>query len=158
VCELARQKPLESLQAKKIDKTTNSAVEGYRLVDFDRSPETLKSIESFLESLSSDKSSKLNKKSRRMLYQKLTGDEFLQHLFDLHLGLVQTPESYTTHEYLEILMHEIFKLLCKLSVSCHLVKIPQKWIGSSLAIIGFDSGVLPPRSQSEDEYPQERNC
>ena len=47
-------------------------------------------------------------------------------------------------------MNEIVKKLTLLVLSCHRVKIPQKWIGSSLAI-GFDSGEIPKRTKSEEE-------
>ncbi len=141
---------LRAFKQRMFDQITNSAVEGYRLEGFDGSPPGLNSMETFMESMSEDKSSKTSKKSRRMLFQSLNGDEILRHLLDLHIGPEESEETYSTDEYLEIVMHEILKLLIKLSVCCDRVKVPQKWIGSSLAI-GFDSGALPHRSMSEDE-------
>ena len=141
---------LRAFKQRMFDQITNSRVEGYRLEGFDGSPAALNSMETFMESMSEDKSSKTSKKSRRLLYQSLTGDQILQHLLDLHIGPEETPETYGVDENLEIIMHEILQLLAKLSISCHRVKVPQKWIGSSLAI-GFDSGALPLRSKTEDE-------
>jgi hypothetical protein len=141
---------LRAFKQRIFDEITNSTKEGYRLEGFDGAPVNLNKMETLVESLSKDKSSKSSKKSRRLLFQNLTGKEILQHLLDLHIGPEETSETYSVDEYLEVVMHEILQLLVKLAVFCCRVNIPQKWIGSSLAI-GFDSGQLPLRSASEED-------
>ena len=145
---------LRAMRQQAFDRITNSAVEGYRLEGFDGCPASLLSRQTFLEILSG-KDGKLGKKSRRFLYQNLDGMEILQYFMDLDDGdsksksQTQSP-AYGVDEYLEIIMHEIVKLLVQLSILCCRVKVPQKWIGSSLAI-GFDCGAIPSRSMSEED-------
>lgn len=135
------------------DKTTNSVKEGYRLEGFDGCPQALKTMVPFIEHMMQDKGdSKASKKSRRVMFQQLEGTKIFQHLLDIHLehSTDNDETMYDSDEYLEITMHEIVKRLTKLAIACHAVSIPQKWIGSSLAI-GFDAGEVPNRSKTEED-------
>ncbi len=146
------------------DSFTNSAKEGYRLEGFDGAPAALNSLIPFLQELLMDNGKgKLGKKARRLLYQQIEGTRIFMHLLDLHMldsrGEVEeegtdediiSDETYDVDEYLEITMHEIVILLTKLASACHKVTIPQKWIGSSLAI-GYDCGEIPKRAKSEED-------
>jgi hypothetical protein len=139
------------------DKGTNSSREGFRLEGFDGSPPSLNCLETFVEGIFKDKSSRACKKSRRLLYQGLSGNRIVHHLFDLHDSLEEHAGMFTVDEYLEIIMHETVKLLTQLAVGCHIVKFPQKWIGSSLAL-GFDCASLPSRANGEHEIRQSVIC
>jgi hypothetical protein len=144
---------LRAFKQQLFDKTTNSVKEGYRLEGFDGCPDALKSIKPFVEqTLKDDGESKFSKKSRRLLYQHLQGRKIFQYLLDIHNDHENTDlpseQFYDVDEYLEITMDEIMRSLTKLAIACWQVKIPQKWIGSSLAI-GFDAGEIPQRSETE---------
>jgi hypothetical protein len=53
-------------------------------------------------------------------------------------------------EVAELSHHEIIRRLANLAIACRQSPVPQKWIGSSVAL-GFDSGEPPRRDASEDE-------
>lgn len=136
------------------DLLTNSAKEGFRLEGFDGCPPAFQSMISLVEEINKGKG-KWSKKSRRFRYQHLKGIKIFQNLLDLHLIDDQEKYSdidlyYDPDEYLEIVMNEIVARLTKLVIACHEVKIPQQWIGSSLAI-GYDSGEIPSRLKSEQD-------
>jgi hypothetical protein len=148
---------LSAMRQQIFDKFTNSATEGYRLEGFDGCPDSLKTMVPLIEYIRKDDGkSKMSKKSRRLLYQHLKGAKIFQHLLDLQSlsstannPNISNDETYDDDEYLEIIMHEIVKKLTKLVIACHIVTIPQKWIGSSLAI-GFDAGEIPKKTTSEE--------
>jgi hypothetical protein len=144
---------LRAFKQQLFDKTTNSVKEGYRLEGFDGCPQALKTMVPLIEHMMQDEGdSKSSKKSRRLMFQQLEGTKIFQHLLDIHLEHATDNDEtmYDSVEYLEITMHEIVKRLTKLAIACHAISIPQKWIGSSLAI-GFDAGEVPNRSKSEED-------
>jgi len=52
-------------------------------------------------------------------------------------------------EVVELVSLELLTQLIRLSALCQKVKIPQKWIGSSIAVY-YDSGLFPDRSDSSE--------
>lgn len=138
------------------DKSTNSFVEGYRLEGFDGKPESLKSMDPLMD-LDKQKSEKSLKKAGRLMLQSMTGSEIFMHFLDLHFldhygstvdSNVDLAGTFGAAELGEIVMHEIVRSLTRLAAACQLVKVPQKWVGSSVAL-GYDSGLLPSRSKGE---------
>jgi len=63
---------------------------------------------------------------------------------------IDTVDEYTGSEVTEIVLHETLCRLLQLSSTCHKVKIPQKWLGSSVAL-GYDAGNFPPRSDGTEK-------
>lgn len=135
-----------------MDKTTNSYVEGFRLEGFDGRPETLVTMDPLMD-YDSHKSAKALKKAGRMLLQHMDGREVVMHFLDLHQGPTaddnaNLEEVYSSAELSEIVFHEIVTRTAKLAAACNKVTVPQKWVGSSVAL-GYDCGTLPPRSKDE---------
>jgi hypothetical protein len=141
-----------------VDGVTNSAQEGFRLEGFDGQPPAVTSMDPLLdlshikESIADGK--KLRKKAFRYMLQRLQGQEMLSFFLDVHqepkfeeakLETVRSPLEYS-----EIVLSEIVKRLVRLSIACRLMVVPQKWIGSSVAL-AFDGGHLPARSTPEAE-------
>ena len=136
-----------------MDKTTNSYVEGFRLEGFDGRPETLVTMDPLMD-YDSHKSAKALKKASRMLLQHMDGREVVMHFLDLHQGPtaddnVNLDEVYSSAELSELVFHEIVTRTAKLAAACNKVTVPQKWVGSSVAL-GYDCGTLPPRSKGEE--------
>ena len=135
-----------------MDKTTNSYVEGFRLEGFDGKPETLVTMDPLLD-YDQQKSAKALKKASRMLLQHMDAREVLIHFLDLHQGPtadsdVNLDEVYSAAELSELVFHEVVARMAKLAAACNKVTVPQKWVGSSVAL-GYDCGKLPPRSKDE---------
>merc|ERR1712226_1168122 len=89
----------------------------------------------------------------------MTGAEMITHFLDVH----QEPEDpgsealsgvYSPMEVAEIAQHEICKQMVSLSIACRHVTVPQKWVGSSIAL-AFDCGQLPSRRLPEAELRKE---
>ena len=59
-------------------------------------------------------------------------------------------EVYSAAELGELVCYEVTKRLANLCAICQNVSVPQKWVGSSVAL-GYDCGALPPRSRSAEE-------
>merc|ERR1719498_2062614 len=51
-------------------------------------------------------------------------------------------------ELAEIVCNEVVRRLVRLAIACRLLIVPQKWIGSSVAL-AFDAGQTPARSVPE---------
>jgi hypothetical protein len=172
--------PLKAFKQSLLDKLTNSRYEGYRLEGFDGMPAALLSMNPLLETYGkfgikaeawvgdakAEKTSrrmllhtKAEKKSRRMMLQKMTATEIFMHFIDLHEEkiLSNEVESLSLHdifssaEQSEIVLHEIVRQLFRLAVCCQRLVVPQKWIGSSVAL-GFDALARPERSKEGEEY------
>jgi len=146
---------IASLRQNVIDGLTNSSAEGFRLEGFDGRPPSLKSMDPLLDFGMDNNSGKLGKKALRFMFQQMRGAEMFTHMLDVH----QEPEDPGTEalktvlspiELTEILLHEAVIRLNTLVVACYHCPVPQKWIGSSVAI-GFDCGKLPSRSTPEAE-------
>lgn len=148
------------------DKMTNSTCEGYRLEGFDGMPSALVSMNPLLETfgrLGMKSESRLydanaEKKSRRIMLQKMTSNDIFMHFTDLHAEslLCNEMESVSEGNLLsgaeqsEIVMHEVVRQLFCLAVCCDRILVPQKWIGSSIAL-GFDALARHERSEEQEE-------
>jgi len=150
---------LRALKQGLVDGCTNSVAEGFRLEGFDGAPPALKSMDPLLDIAAvGTKATGMREKLQRMLYQRLPAAGILLHFLDVH----QVPEDPGTSELTkmrapielaEIVLHEVVCRLAKLALACRLTPVPQKWVGSSIAL-GFDAGAAPPRSLPEDELRQ----
>eukprot|EP00927_Polykrikos_kofoidii_P000759 TRINITY_DN10290_c0_g1_i1.p1 TRINITY_DN10290_c0_g1~~TRINITY_DN10290_c0_g1_i1.p1 ORF type:complete len:782 (-),score=113.37 TRINITY_DN10290_c0_g1_i1:48-2393(-) len=142
-------KPMGSaLRQTLMDGLTNSTAEGFRLEGFDSRPPSLASMDPLMDL--GVKNPKLAKKGSRIMFQRMTGAEVLMHFLDVHqepadpgCRLVQDLLSPT--EVSEYVLAHIVKRMTALAVACRQSPVPQKWIGSSVAL-GFDVGTLPQRS------------
>jgi len=140
-----------------IDGVTNSCEEGFRLEGFDGVPPALRSMDPLMDLQGLAEESrfqpKVRKKALRIMFQRMSAVAMLMHFLDVH----QVPESPKASELAgtlapvelaELVLHEIVRRLAELALACRLVPVPQKWIGSSVAL-GFDCGGLPSRQQPE---------
>jgi len=117
-----------------VDNLTNSGCEGYRLEGFDGMPEVLLSMDPLmenagkfpslegllLEAVLAGDTAVAAKKARRMMLQKMTGNEIFMHFLDLHqekypLDPTLLGEMLTFTELSEIVLHEIVLQLFRLS-------------------------------------------
>jgi len=160
-------------QSMLVDRVTNSSKEGFRLEGYDGKNRILDSMDPLhdLRIVSSrrmdddytaDDSNFFGKRAARRYLQKLEGADVFRHFLDLHQALSirlqsvigkplnQTITHLSNYELSEIVMHEITARLVRFAKICHAVTIPQKWIGSSVAL-GYDIGTLPHRSVKADE-------
>eukprot|EP00555_Chaetoceros_dichaeta_P009775 CAMPEP_0198252596 /NCGR_PEP_ID=MMETSP1447-20131203/3086_1 /TAXON_ID=420782 /ORGANISM="Chaetoceros dichaeta, Strain CCMP1751" /LENGTH=546 /DNA_ID=CAMNT_0043937915 /DNA_START=35 /DNA_END=1675 /DNA_ORIENTATION=+ len=135
-----------------LDGFTNSTKQGFRLEGFDGQPQVVTSMNPLI--------------SARMSLQRMNGPQVLMHYLDLHDVPADENESlkddieetdcarkadvYTKSEVAEIVLHETVSQLVQLSAACHASKVPQKWLGSSVAL-GYDAGSFPPRSNSAEQ-------
>jgi hypothetical protein len=98
------------------------------------------------------------KQAKRFMLNSLNGTGVFRYFFDLHMdgdddamnpnaNNTVAKDRYLPIEVAEIVSHELMSQLIRLSVACHRVKIPQKWIGSSVALV-YDAGFFPDRSSS----------
>mmetsp|Transcript_2786 Transcript_2786/g.6618 ORF Transcript_2786/g.6618 Transcript_2786/m.6618 type:complete len:809 (-) Transcript_2786:4-2430(-) len=133
-----------------IDGHTNSAGEGFRLEGFDGQPETLKSLDPLLDL--GHGSEKMAKKAMRIMLQRMHAATMLLYLVDLQdlppPSQVQLTNTLSQSEMAEIVLHEMVRRLARLSIACVKCSVPQKWIGSSVAL-GFDVGELTKRGEEE---------
>jgi len=135
---------------------TNSSCEGYRLEGFDGRPPSLKSMDPLLDlGIAGDK--KVVKKATRVMLQRMSGAEMLMHFLDVHQDEEGVPqpeedldENLSRVEVAELSHHEIVHRLAYLAIACRQSPVPQKWIGSSVAL-GFDSGQPPRRGDASEE-------
>jgi len=63
---------------------------------------------------------------------------------------IKKADVYTTSEVAEIVLHETVRQLIQLSATCHNTTVPQKWLGSSVAL-GYDAEYFPVRSNSSEQ-------
>lgn len=137
-----------------VDGLTNTACEGFRLEGFDKRPRSLLSMDPLLD-VGSTTNEKLLKKAHRVLLQRMAAQEMLMHYLDVHEDL-PTPDdkglqsTLGPSELIELVLQKSATQLCDLALSCRRSPVPQKWIGSSVAL-GFDCGELPPRSAGTED-------
>lgn len=145
---------LHALKQSVVDGYTNSACEGFRLEGFDSRPPALASMDPMLDLGMSEgnnitKSEKVRKKVERIMLQRLTAAEIFMHFIDVHQepadpGEAELQKVLSPIEVVEIVLHEIVRRLAALAIACRKAPVPQKWIGSSVAL-GFECGKLPER-------------
>ncbi|CAK0899930.1 unnamed protein product, partial [Prorocentrum cordatum] len=137
-----------------VDGLTNTACEGFRLEGFDKRPPALLSMDPLLD-VGSTTNEKLRKKAQRVLLQRMAGQEMLMHYLDVHQDL-PTPDgkglesTLGPSELIELVLQRVVVALCDLAMSCRRSPVPQKWIGSSVAL-GFDCAELPPRCAGTED-------
>lgn len=136
-----------------VDASTNSSCEGFRLEGFDSRPGALTSMDPLLDV--GEFGSNVRKKAERVMLQRMHGPDIMMHFLDVHREPGSSAEEEDLSEVLgpsevtELALHEILRRLVTLSTACHTTQVPQKWIGSSVAL-GFDRSRLPPRSTPEE--------
>lgn len=143
---------MRALKQSMLDGMTNSVQEGFRAEGFDGEPETLISMDPLMDVGGSEgKSKKTVKKARRLMLQRMPGAEMLRHLIDVHqIPRAEGSELLLPSEYGEAVLWEIVRRMVGLSIACRRVDVPQKWLGSSVAL-GFDAGSLPSRTDSMEK-------
>ena len=167
---------LRAIKHHLMDGLSNSASEGYRLAGFNGCPEVFDSMNPLMDVLSTEETieteqetepktlwgASINesqqKQAQRFMLNSLNGTGVFRYFFDLHMdgnndgdananATISANDRYLPIEVAEIVSHEIMSQLIRLSVACHMVKIPQKWIGSSVAVV-YDAGFFPDRSSA----------
>jgi len=137
-----------------LDSLTNSVAEGFRLEGFDAPPPAFNSMNPLSDVKDIAAGKKLEKKARRFMFQRMPATEVFMHLADVHQvpGYPDAAQDavWTPQEVAEVVLHEVCSRLCALALACRAVPVPQKWVGSSVAV-GFDAAALPPRSLAEEE-------
>lgn len=148
-----------------LDGMTNSAQEGYRLEGFDGCERRLQTNDLLMDVLVKAYKSRTAflgramtnaeiKRATRVLMQSLTGADIFRYFMDLHFEQIKcntkVEETYLSVEVQEIVLNELVSQLVALAVACHKVRVPQKWIGSSVAL-GYDAGLFPQRDDLLDE-------
>ncbi|CAJ1337240.1 unnamed protein product [Effrenium voratum] len=97
-------------------------------------------------------SEKMAKKAMRIMLQRMHAATMLLYLVDLQdlppPSQVQLTNTLSQSEMAEIVLHEMVRRLARLSIACVKCSVPQKWIGSSVAL-GFDVGELTKRGEEE---------
>jgi len=139
-----------------VDGLTNSAVEGFRLEGFDGQPPALESLVPLLDFGGVETIGRgISKKARRIMLQRMEASTIFMHFLDTH----QVPADVegdgldkvlSPMELAELVHSEIVNELVRLALACRRTPVPQKWIGSSVAL-GFDDATLPKRAGSEHE-------
>ena len=138
-----------------IDNSTNSTMEGFRLEGFDGIPNSLFSKNPTIDGhvldviMSKEQS---EKKARRHALQSMSGLDIMPYFLDLSELAEQSnsQDCYYPHEVSELVLYETCIRLVRLTIECCKFPVPQKWIGSSVAL-GFDCGRLPLRSEREKD-------
>jgi len=138
-----------------VDGTTNSAGEGFRLEGFDGQPSTLNSMDPLLDLWQQGAEGKLAKKAFRVMLQRMTAARMIMYFLDMHADLPHPSEAelattFSQAETAEVVLHETVTKLLSLSIACKRCPVPQKWIGSSVAL-GFDVGQLLSREHAEEQ-------
>lgn len=87
------------------------------------------------------------------MFKKMCGTNAFRYFFDLHQDETETidRDCYLPAEVAEIIAHEFMSQLIGLSAACHKVEVPQKWIGSSVAV-AYDCNFFPRRGTSEGDH------
>ncbi|CAL1143378.1 unnamed protein product [Cladocopium goreaui] len=133
-----------------VDGLTNSAGEGFRLEGFDGQPASLTTMDP-LHDLGK-KNEKLSKKAFRIMLQRMTAASMLTFYLDLLDHPLPSKAALEKElgrsETAEIVLHQTLVKVTGLAVACLKCPIPQKWIGSSVAL-GFDIGQMPKRGEEE---------
>lgn len=93
------------------------------------------------------------KMAKRIMLNSLDGTGVFRYFMDLHteeVPCLDLDHRYFPVEVAEIVSHELMSQAVALARACHQVKIPQKWIGSSVAVV-FDAGFFPSRSSDAED-------
>lgn len=169
---------LRAMKHHVMDGLSNSAMEGYRLAGFNGCPEVFDSIDPLADIIAKESDAtncsdmsirtqpttmwgmEIDKsksaQAHRFWLNCMSGTSMIRFFLDLHMdgvtslsGEPNDMEYYTPIEVSEIVSHELMAQLIELASLCHKVRIPQKWIGSSVAVV-YDSGFFPNRLADGD--------
>jgi len=129
-----------------VDSWTNSVGQGFRLEGFDQPPDGLASQDPLLDFGGSKGWSKaMVKKANRVHLQRLPAADIFMHFLDVReMHALEGETTITACEWAESVLLHIVQRLVRLQKACDKAPVPQKWIGSSVAL-GFDCGFLPSR-------------
>lgn len=162
---------LRAMKHHVMDGLSNSAAEGYRLAGFNGCPEVFDSMDPLIDVLAEEHLSRSStstsvatmwggelkesqvKMAKRIMLNSLDGTGVFRYFMDLHteeVPCLDLDHSYFPVEVAEIVSHELMSQAVALARACHRVKIPQKWIGSSVAVV-FDAGFFPSRSSDAED-------
>uniref|UniRef100_A0A7S4SL66 C2 domain-containing protein n=1 Tax=Alexandrium monilatum TaxID=311494 RepID=A0A7S4SL66_9DINO len=137
-----------------LDGLTTSQSEGFRVEGFDGPPAAFTTMDPLIDvsglPVFTDKD---KKKARRFMLQRMPASEIVMHLADVHQEPAEPSEGspcWAPTELAEIALHEMCRRLAGLSVACRRAPVPQKWVGSSVAL-GFEVGHCPLREVPEAE-------
>lgn len=149
---------LHSRKQDVIDRRTNSAVEGLRLEGFLNPPPWIDSEDPMqdLWFYPTSPSSKSGKKAKRLAFQRKSTSDILLAAIDLRSAGASLSGSASggqkdaassrclcASEYGELVILEIIRKLRSILGACLQIPVPQKWIGSSVAICLDASTALP---------------
>lgn len=121
------------------------------------------------EKTNGNKQTKTAKKARRLMLQRMRAQDMLYYFSDTHdvYGWPLDPRGTAGEDFLrkylspaeamEKIMAELLDQLVRLAIACRLLKVPQKWIGSSVAL-GFDAGRLYDRGITEADLQKYLHC
>ncbi|CAE7274853.1 ACTI [Symbiodinium natans] len=89
------------------------------------------------------------------MLQRMPAAKMIMYFLDMHADLPHPSQAELTStlsqaETAEIVLHETVKKLLRLGIACKQCPVPQKWIGSSVAL-GYDVGQLPTRENAEEQ-------
>ena len=142
-----------------VDCKTNSAKEGYRMEGFDGPPKAMVSFNPTEES-SLMGSMFSERKSKRFQYQSMQAKRFISWFLDCREAAAAVNFNYGMYvsnaEYGEAILRAITTKMASLSKRLHQIPCPQKWLGSSIALV-YDVGALPKRGTDLETKVQHAN-
>jgi len=142
-----------------VDNVTNSVVEGVRLEGFMNPPAWVDSEDPLLDIGGSWFGQTTYKRAKRVSFQRFTMAEVLHACFDLRQTLTTKSgncnrrlstktgvweDALAVSEYTEMVSLSVLRQLSEILRDCAKLPIPQKWIGSSVAIV-LEVNCTPPR-------------
>jgi len=135
---------MASLKQGMLDSITNSASEGLRLEGFLNPPEWIDSEDPLHDVGGGEFWAKGKaKKARRFYFQRMSTAEVLAALVDFR-ELTQDPQCLWPCECAEMALLAMVRDLGGILRACNRIPVPQKWIGSSVAVVA-EAGAYPPR-------------
>lgn len=130
-----------------LDAQTNSSREGYRMEGFDGAPAQLMTFDPSAESSVAGTLFSA-RKSKRFQYQNMPAKRFLSWFLDtreLTGDAAYNPDTHASPcEYSEVVLRSLATSLAQLCRGLRELPVPQKWLGSSVALL-FEAGKLPER-------------
>jgi len=142
-----------ALRNSAIDGMTNTHAEGFRLEGFDNPPPALTSVRPLLERCKVP-SRTSHKALLRFSLQVMTGFEIMHYFLDFHqepFGCETDFQKYwSPSELAELFLAELVVRLVILCRACRCALVPQKWIGSSIAL-ACNVATVPSRQVSVEE-------
>lgn len=152
-----------------LDGLTNSVLEGLRLEGFSKPPAWCDSEDPLADAplIGKNPPKKLWKKLKRIQLQSKRVAEVLEAFIDLRSPseeghdegsgpAIVESSKFSTAEYAELVLLRTIEQLADIFRSCQAIEVPQKWIGSSVAIV-TDADHKPDRPSAKNfngEWPE----